>query len=222
MKLEYGYEDAEIDLVVSEVKKNPLLHQIAFAASICERLLPNYLIFAKEMNWETYPILRKALDEVWMILKGDSIDSIRLNQLLNDCKKVIPHGHDNDSGYVVEAQYTASSIYHLIDMCLQQEPAALKMLVNVTYNTLYQYLDWQMEAAEDMAEEETNDDWSKKTLKEQAQIIASHPFVAREMKKENEDLQLLKETPNLTPEFVRQFCNSALEYTNGKSLIDLG
>lgn len=174
------------------------------------------------MNWETYPILRQALDEVWMIIKGDSIDSIRLNQLLNDCEKVIPHDHDNDSGYVVEAQYAASSICHLIDMCLQKEPAALKMLVNTTYNTLYQYLDWQMEVAEDMAEEETDDDWSKKKLDEQAQIIANHPFVIREMKKENEDLQLLKETSTLAPEFIKQFRNSALDNTNGKSLIDLG
>lgn len=69
--------------------------------------------------------------------------------------------------------------------------------------------------------QETDDDWSKKTVEEQELITASHPLVVREIRKENEDLQLLKETQNLTPEFVRQFRISALEYTDGKNLIDL-
>ena len=220
MKLKYGYEDADIDFVVAEVKKLPCFHQIAFAASICERLLPSYHIYAKEMNWEKYPILRQALDRVWLMLKDDSFDSIKLNQLLNKCDNVIPHDHDNDSGYIVEAQYAASSIYHLLDMSLQKEPAALKRLISATYNTLYQYLDWQMEAAEDMAEEETDDDWSKKTLDEQAQIIANHPFVIREMAKENEDLQRLRQTPVLTANFLQWLRTS---FNNqDKSLIDIG
>ncbi|VEP13550.1 conserved hypothetical protein [Hyella patelloides LEGE 07179] len=249
MKLKYSDEGSDIDLIVSEIKKNPLAHQIAFAASICERLLPNYRIFARETNWKTYPVLRQALDEVWSILRDnsiDSIDSIRFNKLLTDCDNVVPHTHDSSSAYNHEAQIAATCVCYLIEMCLQKEPVwetisskqtkklefqsliksfigkngivPLKRLIYNTYDSFYQYIDWQMSEAE----EKIYEDWSQKTWEERKQTLIDHPLTVREMKKENEDLQLLKETPKLTPEFVRQFRNSALEYTNGKSLFDLG
>lgn len=250
MKLEYSYKGSDVDLIVSEIKKITLVHQIAFAASICERLLPNYRIFAREMNWETYPVLRHTLDEVWSILPDnsiDSIDSFRLDRLLNDCESIVPHDHDNSSAYTHEAQKAAACVCYLIEMCLKKEPEVLKeeqkipefqdfiesfigkngiiplkRIIFNTYDNFYQYINWQMEVAEDMAEGKTDNHWSNKTMKEQEQIIIEHPLTVREMKKENEDLQLLKETPNFTPEFIRQFRNSALEYTNGKSMFDLG
>ncbi len=43
MQLEY----LELDSLEAEAQKLPHTHKIAFAASICERLLPNYDIFAR-------------------------------------------------------------------------------------------------------------------------------------------------------------------------------
>lgn len=45
-------------------------HQIAFAASCCERLFPFYKTFSETDNWGDSSVLRKALDKVWQILKN--------------------------------------------------------------------------------------------------------------------------------------------------------
>ena len=37
----------EFDTLRIELNKLPLLHQVAFAASICERLLPSYNVFCR-------------------------------------------------------------------------------------------------------------------------------------------------------------------------------
>ncbi|MEZ2250370.1 hypothetical protein [Microcoleus sp.] len=49
--------------------------------------------------------------------------------------------------------------------------------------------------------------------------MASHPFAVREMAKEAEDLQRLKETETLTRDFLEWLRTSS--HNNGKSLIDL-
>ena len=48
---------------------------------MCERLLPNYKAFARKANWDTFPILRKILDEIWFIIDGKPINSDELSQL---------------------------------------------------------------------------------------------------------------------------------------------
>ena len=127
MELKYGYREADTLDVVTEIEKLPFLHQIAFAASICERLMPESNI-SRESNGETSSVLRQALDEVWLILNGKSIDSIKLFQLQDDCKNVVPDYDNNDSEYVFGAEYLAGSIYYLIDMCLQTELSDSKAL----------------------------------------------------------------------------------------------
>ena len=223
MELKYGCAKADVLAVVTEIEKLPFLHQIAFGASICERLMPNSNIFA-ESNWDIFSILRQALDEVWLIVNGQLIDSIKLFQLKDDFENtnfenVISQDYDNtDSEDVLGAEYVAGSIYYLIDMCLKTEltdSKALKHFVNSTYNNFYLYIELQMEIAEDMAEEKTEDDWSKKTSEEQELIIYNHPFILQEMTKENEDLQRIKEIPVLTLEFLELLRTSSQD--KGKS-----
>lgn len=43
------------------------------------------------------------------------------------------------------------------------------------------------ERLDELGVEETDEDWSKKTLDEQLSIIANHPLMLREIKKENLD-----------------------------------
>lgn len=58
----------EFDALEKELEGLPPLHRVAFAASCCERLLPNYNAFYFLENWGDPSVLRTALNEVWQIL----------------------------------------------------------------------------------------------------------------------------------------------------------
>jgi uncharacterized protein len=53
------YSD-RIELIKAEIEELPPLNRIAFAASCCERLLPNYYIFAREESEGNPDALRNA------------------------------------------------------------------------------------------------------------------------------------------------------------------
>ncbi|MBC6423541.1 MAG: DUF416 family protein [Hormoscilla sp. SP5CHS1] len=59
----------------------PQIHRLAFAAACCERLLPTYNAFCRRENWGNPALLRKALDEVWQVLQGKSVDAARISEL---------------------------------------------------------------------------------------------------------------------------------------------
>ena len=61
--------------------------------------------------------------------------------------------------------------------------------------------------------------WQKKPFAEIAKEIASHPFTIREMAKQSEDLQRLKEVESLEEGFLEWLRTSS--YNNGTSLIYL-
>jgi uncharacterized protein len=196
----YDFETLE-----KELEGLSTLHRIAFAAACCERLLPNYNAFAREENWGDPFVLRTALDEVWQILQGKPVDVATIQQLKDTCNSddIVPNSEEF-SGYVGQAQEAASAIYYTLDACI--EPT----------------LQHIMEVAERVAfaiEGFTDYDDSMET-KEYIETIARHPFAVREMKRQNEDLQRLKNTEELDRDLLEWLRISS--YNDGKSLIDLG
>ncbi len=216
MQLEY----LELDSLEAEAQKLSHTHQIAFASSICERLLPNYEIYARESSWDTYSLLKTSLNEVWLLLEGKPLDELKLRQLIIDCEKVGPDDVDNHySSYVEEAQYAAASVCNVLDLCLESNSIFVRRVAACAHNTLYIYLSWQLNESYDDWGKENAADYEKKTFEEQLTIVANHPFTVREMAKENEVLQHLKATPTLTKDFLQWL--RTYSQNNGKSLIYL-
>ncbi|MBH8573199.1 DUF416 family protein [Nostocaceae cyanobacterium CENA369] len=79
------------------------------------------------------------------------------------------------------------------------------------HETLFEYIDYLCQC-----EDEYSEDMSHEELVE---IVSNHPFTVREMAKQSEDLQRLRETPTLTAEFL-QWLRTSSE-NGGKSLLDL-
>ena len=65
----------KFDALEKELERLPPLYRIAFAASCCERLLPNYNAFSCMENLGDPSVLRNALNEVWQILQGKPVDA---------------------------------------------------------------------------------------------------------------------------------------------------
>lgn len=202
-----NFED--FDTLKKELEAIPPLHRLAFASSLCERLLPNYSAFAREAGCGDPSLLRIALDEVWQILQGKSLDEPKINQLIEDCSNAPPNGDDTyDSHYLPEAEVALIAITNTLYLCFDPSPERTVGVAMQAEETFFSFISL-LEC----------DSWDKKTLIEQTKEIATHPFTVREMAKQSEDLQRLKEVESLEEGFLEWLRTSS--HNNGTSLIGL-
>ena len=102
-----------LDSLEEELKQLPYFHRVAFAASICERMLPMYNKFSQMENWGQPSLLREVLDEIWLVLHRKKFDSLKLRQLIEylDGENVYPDDQTENFchfNYLFEAQFTVS------------------------------------------------------------------------------------------------------------------
>src|SRR5262245_44659155 len=85
-------DDIELfwNILVTELRSLPHRHQLAFAASCCERSFPNYVIFNRNEGWGDPRPLRSALDSVWSFIAGGSLSADQCALHKQSCEAVIP------------------------------------------------------------------------------------------------------------------------------------
>ncbi|MBZ8180548.1 YjaG family protein [Oscillatoria salina IIICB1] len=196
-----------------EIEKLSPLHRIAFAASCCERLLPNCYIFTREEGQGNPSPLRTALDEVWHILEGKVTKKETIQLLLTDCEKaIVPSDYVLESRYSAESHLAIVAISKTLKACLSKNNVEdIFKVIEVVGDTIFGFLDIDKEI--------TDPDWLQKSWEEEIEEISNHPFTLREIAKQNEDLQKLKEAETLEPKLLEWLRTTS--YNNDKSLIDL-
>ncbi len=105
-----------LDSLKQDLQQLSHLHQVAFVASICERMLPMYEKFSRMANWGQPSLLREVLDDVWLILQEKSIVPSKIRKLMEkiDGEGVLPDSDSDkfcDAYYLFEAQFTISALY---------------------------------------------------------------------------------------------------------------
>lgn len=199
------------NVLEKELESLPPFHRLAFAASICERLLPNYNPFSKSENFGNFYVLRQALDKIWQFLQNNSVDRTRVPQLIYDCDSdlIIPHADDFGAGYALEAQEAAFALCNTLEACLNPTPKAILKVAEHATNTIDAFINF----------DETFSLLQSQDMTKYKQAIASHPLAVREMAKQTEDLQRLKGTDILDEDFLEWLRTSS--NNNGVSLIGL-
>lgn len=199
----------------NKLEKLTALHRLAFAAAMCERLLPNYNAFSNMENWGDRSILRAALDEVWEILQGKQKDTEKLDRLREACdsNNVIPDDDFSGSYYGLEAQEAALAICELLDASLDPTPQQIVKIAKRVRDTIESFVVQRDESLKASLKLGPYPDYSEKYLK----AVASHPLAVREMAKQNQDLQKLRESDRLSPELLESLRTSSY----GTSLIPL-
>ena len=91
------------DFLGRELRRLPRTHRVVFAAACCERLLPNYAAFTREVHWGDPHALREALDYIWRTVSGGSVDRDEINRLIKQCDAVIPDTEDFETSFVSAA-----------------------------------------------------------------------------------------------------------------------
>lgn len=90
------------------LRQLPVWKQTAFVLSICERLLPNFALFANETGHPGQTVLRSAINTAWsMLLSGETRRD--LSSLAEQCAEVAPDSNDFESLYVSSALDAAAA-----------------------------------------------------------------------------------------------------------------
>ncbi|HBY98313.1 MAG TPA: hypothetical protein DEP84_30950 [Chloroflexi bacterium] len=110
------------DRLEQELSTLPLEHAIAFAASCCQRLLPNYDAFATIEHQGSPYLLRQALDEVWQYLKGAPFPESHIRELMEAIVVAPPDMDANHpSLFAPLAHNAAVAIHYALNCCLTKE-----------------------------------------------------------------------------------------------------
>ncbi len=129
MLLNLSFEYDKLSELENKLEELSSLHRVAFATSICERLLPNYSSFSR-FGQANPSLLRNALDEVWQILQGKSADAETISKLIEDCSGLPPHEGDCET-YVYEASMTIAAIRYTLEACLDPTPQQVAKVAEV-------------------------------------------------------------------------------------------
>lgn len=203
----------EFNVLEAELTELSPVHRLVFAASCCERLLPNYSLVKQEDGWGDPSILRNALNKVWSFIEGQPVNAKQIRQLLKVCQEAVPNADDvSGSQYYVEAQEAASAICFTLEACLDPTPKNIIKVPKCVTNTIDGYLS----AMKDI---EDSNWWEEKSLEEQKEEFSKHVFAIGEIAKQSEDLQNLKPVEKLDINFIQCFRTSFVNQR--KSLLDL-
>ncbi len=174
----------------------PSKHRLAFCAAISQRMLPVYNTFAKEEGLGQPELFQIALDEIWQILAGKLFEIDKLKQLLESCDKAYPKTEDYyTSEWALDAQGAGIVICYTLEYAIEQNIRYAGQALTAAHHYIFEHLDALIAENEDILGEEL--------LKKRSELIVNHPLTIREMKKENEDFQRLKETKILDRKFLK-------------------
>ena len=179
-------------------------HRLAFAAGVCERLLPNYDAFSREVAWGDPTLLRRGLAIVWRVVQGGTVRLAEIRELQAMIRAVTPDTEDFGSPLTSAALDASSAVHEALEACFRDEPRRIAEIATLARDTV------------DMYVRERDDLHSSDPLFQQRILV--DPLMVRELEKQRSDLNLLTRT-QLDADFVRRYREGA-QY-GGKSSIDI-
>lgn len=116
--MEATFNDVRVRDALSRLQPH---QQVAFGASSCERMLPNYKSFMREAAWGDLEPLRGALDLVWSGHTAARPPKEVLSALAFRCEQTAPDSDDFKSFYVSSAQDAVFAVCALIDFLIEED-----------------------------------------------------------------------------------------------------
>jgi uncharacterized protein YjaG (DUF416 family) len=154
----------------------PFANQLAFAASCCERALPNYADFSKRQRWGDLATIRSGIDTAWQIVCGAKQKDELIAELEAKCKEVTPNSDDFPGVDVTSAQEAALMVTLLLQFCRDRQPSYSVRIATFARDTIDSYVqtDQELEPSDPNLEEKISRHFlMKKELERQASDLAA-------------------------------------------------
>jgi uncharacterized protein YjaG (DUF416 family) len=116
------------------------MHRVTFAAACCERLLPNYAAFAREVRWGKPETLRAALDYIWDVLIGGTVDRGEIYRRIEQCDAVIPDTEDFDTSSVSAALDAGNAVVETLRSLLDGDSQRIVDVASFCRDTVDMYI----------------------------------------------------------------------------------
>lgn len=196
------------DDVVKELNQLSQQHKVVFAASCCERLFPNYVVFSKKVDWGNVTLLRKALDFIWDSISNLDYDKSIVDKYIRMVGNITPDA-DDFSDPLVSAALDASCAISLSLQCLQSGSTNYAAdVASLAVDTVDMYLRELLELEFGQLEPADLD-----------YKVLTHPFMIREMENQKMDLTFLQNLTLLDPDTIQRI--QTRSFNNGVSNIGL-
>lgn len=180
--------------LTGQLKALPPGHRTAFAASCCERMLPNYAAFSRMEGWGRPETLRGALDEVWALLSGRPAEEGHVRSLFETCVELAPDTEDFQSLFVSAAGDAAAAVAYTLECCLDGDAGRASMVGRLSTETLYQYLS-------SVNDPLTGVHAADAGFEEQ---VLKAPLMLAELDRQERDVRLLQTRDTLTPAVLKE------------------
>lgn len=165
---------------------------LAFAASCCERSLPNYDAFSRQERWGDSKILKEALDLVWWhVVTRNPSNKSQVEPLSKAIDAVTPDTENFESPLTSAALDAANSVAEALDYTLDRNVDRIVTISSLARDTIDLFVQRR-----DSLDSSRSDFEGK---------IASDPLMIAELEKQQLDITILESGQNLTPEFWRLF-----------------
>jgi len=168
----------------------PSRSRVAFGLSCCERMLPNYMAFKREVKWGDEQPLRKALDELWKHVEGETMDTAKVRSLTKECEVVAPDSENFSALLTTAAQDACFAICSVLDYVLQENPERIAKASSFAIDTLDLYI-------QELQDGFSNTPTLVSNTPERQERIRLHPLMQCELARQDTDLKLLASNPDL-------------------------
>jgi hypothetical protein len=179
-----------VRIIEDRLVRLPERHRIAFAASCCERLLPNYAAFSRMTGWGDVQALRTALDRAWAALSGDALDEAERRDLIAACDRHSPDT-ENFTSELTSAALDAAAAVNETLQCLSDPTASRAATVGqFAVDTVHMFLQVQCGLDPQQPDFEVR--------------IFAHPLMVAEIENQLSALDTLSGIERLTAELLQE------------------
>lgn len=175
---------------------------LAFGAACSERLLPNYRKFVETEQWGDYSVLRSALDHIWKIVFHETnISADIIKTIYEKVDKLTPDADDFSGDWCSPAIDAGCSILGTLEYCLNKDLKHVIWVASYARDTVWMFVSGEV----------TTQPYNNKL---EIEIIDNDPRVMKEIKKQIDDLKILKAQSEYNIEFLKQFQQLAYNKSN--------
>ncbi|HXH93129.1 MAG TPA: DUF416 family protein [Thermoanaerobaculia bacterium] len=191
MKLRYDAE--RLQIVLESLSPH---HRIAFGATCCERLLPNYAAFAKDTGWGDPSVMRDALAYIWMTIGKGTANDAEIARTIANCEALIPDTEEFSSAYTSAAVDAGTAIVETLKALLDPTARHIVDVASFCRDTVHMFI--QERDALDFGADSSFD-----------AKIADDPLMRSELGQQAAVLQELKAQPDLNVFFLKRLRTEA-------------
>ena len=170
----------ELEDIQDEIHNLSYVQLVLCGLVVCERLLPNYMIFCSHMNVGDARYLRLMLDCIWGEV-GTAIDSSVTQERLRNTSELVPDSGDFPGPITGLAQFAVIALCHLLEAMMEDSVSNIAKVRMLALDSVDAYIQVTSNTSQGLAgREEFEAEWAR---------IDSDPIMQAEIERQAKEIE---------------------------------